>query len=84
MIVAVTDPTAASVTWALTLLCANPQAQHRMQEEIDAYLASHQGHIPTFADYAELPLVMSGIKECLRVRSIAPFALPHEASQDGM
>ncbi|KAI7881066.1 cytochrome P450 [Lichtheimia hyalospora FSU 10163] len=82
MIVGTTDPTAASVTWALALLCANPQAQYRLQEEIDAYLHSRNGQMPTFAEYTELPLVMSAIKECLRVRSLAPFILPHEASED--
>lgn len=84
MIVAITDPTAASITWSLALLCANPQAQRRLQDEIDTFLGRHHGQMPTFGDYAEFPLLMSAIKECLRVRSIAPFVLPHEASEDGI
>ncbi|CDH59282.1 cytochrome p450 2d26-like [Lichtheimia corymbifera JMRC:FSU:9682] len=82
MIVGTTDPSAASITWSLALLCANPQAQRRLQNEIDTFLGRNHGQMPTFGDYAELPLLMSAIKECLRVRSLAPFALPHEASED--
>lgn len=83
MIVGTTDPTAASITWSLALLCANPQAQRRLQDEIDTFLGRNHSQMPTFGDYAELPLLMSAIKECLRLRSLAPFALPHEASEDG-
>ncbi|KAJ7039665.1 cytochrome P450 [Mycena alexandri] len=52
----------------------NPEAQAKAQQEIDAVVAP--GHLPDFADEADLPWVSACLKETLRWWPITPLGLP--------
>lgn len=49
----------------------NPEAQKKAQEEIDAVV--RPGHLPDFADEADLPWVTACVKETLRWWPILPL-----------
>ncbi|KAJ7352357.1 cytochrome P450 [Mycena albidolilacea] len=51
----------------------NPEAQKKAQEEIDAVV--RPGHLPDFADEADLPWVTACVKETLRWWPILPLGL---------
>ncbi|KAJ7880994.1 cytochrome P450 [Mycena olivaceomarginata] len=51
----------------------NPEAQKKAQEEIDAVM--RPGHLPNFADEADLPWVTACVKETLRWWPILPLGL---------
>ncbi|KAI7881896.1 cytochrome P450 [Lichtheimia hyalospora FSU 10163] len=73
--------TAVAMTWILVILCNHPNDQEKLQAEIDAFIKIH-GRIPLFNDHEHLPLLMSAIKESLRLRPIAPLALGRQVSDD--
>lgn len=82
LVAAGTGTTAVAMTWVLVILCNQPNDQEKIQAEIDAFIKIHD-RIPTFNDRDHLPLFMSAIKECMRLRPIAPLALAHQAADDG-
>ena len=63
-IVAGHETVASALTWAWSLLAANPQVQHDLQDESDAVLG---GRPATFADYRRLPLARAVMDEALRL-----------------
>ncbi|KAJ7290001.1 cytochrome P450 [Mycena rebaudengoi] len=68
------DTTTAGLGTFILAMLANPDAQKRAQEEIDAVV--HEGHLPSFGDEESLPYVSAIVKEVLRWKPIAPIA-PH-------
>ncbi|CDH49792.1 cytochrome p450 [Lichtheimia corymbifera JMRC:FSU:9682] len=81
LVVAGTDPTAITLAWAMVLLCNHPEDQKRLQAEIDAFTSVHK-RIPTFDEHSQFPLLMSTLKECIRIRAIAPLGLSRLAVSD--
>lgn len=59
-----------------------PEAQAKAQAEIDRVIGPDV--LPTWADRERLPYVEALIKEVLRWAPVAPQALPHSASEDGI
>ncbi len=55
-------------------MLANPEAQRKAQEEIDAVL--DLGELPRFADEASLPFVSAVVKEVLRWKNVTPMGMP--------
>lgn len=84
IILAGTDTTAVTVTWALAILVKYPEIQARMQAEIDHFRANNEGRMPTFQDRNEFPYMISVQKECMRYRATTPFGVPHVTTKDGM
>ncbi|KAK0234561.1 cytochrome P450 [Armillaria nabsnona] len=66
-------------TFILAML-ANPEAQRKAHEEIDAVLGS--GELPRFADEASLPFVSAVVKEVLRWKNVTPMGIPHALTSD--
>ncbi|KAK0187278.1 cytochrome P450 [Armillaria mellea] len=66
-------------TFILAML-ANPEAQRKAQEEIDAVLGS--GELPRFADEVSLPFVSAVVKEVLRWKNVTPMGIPHALTSD--
>ncbi|CDS04181.1 hypothetical protein LRAMOSA07136 [Lichtheimia ramosa] len=81
LVVAGTDPTAITLAWVMIILCNHPEDQKSLQSEIDAFTSVHK-RIPTFDEHEHLPLVMSTLKECIRIRSIAPLGLSRISVSD--
>ncbi|KAJ7251350.1 cytochrome P450, partial [Mycena rebaudengoi] len=63
--------TSAALGTFILVMLANPDAQKRAQEEIDAVV--HEGHLPSFDDEESLPYVSAPVKEVLRWK---PSATP--------
>ncbi|BFZ63651.1 hypothetical protein YB2330_004783 [Saitoella coloradoensis] len=58
----------------------HPECVQRAQAELDGVVGPNR--LPTWEDEPYLPYVRAFIKECHRWHGIAPFALPHAATQD--
>ncbi|KAI7874807.1 cytochrome P450 [Lichtheimia hyalospora FSU 10163] len=82
IILAGTDTTAVTVTWALAILVKYPEIQANMQAEIDRFRENNGGRMPTFADRNEFPYMISVQKECMRYRATTPFGVPHVTTKD--
>lgn len=67
----------------MIILCNHPEDQKSLQSDIDAFTSVHK-RIPTFDEHEHLPLVMSTLKECIRIRSIAPLGLSRISVSDGI
>ena len=61
-------------------MIAFPEVQRRAQAEIDALVG--RDRLPTFADAPRLSYVCAIIKEILSWRPVAPFGMPHAATEE--
>ncbi|XP_074092752.1 steroid 21-hydroxylase isoform X2 [Macrotis lagotis] len=73
---------ASTLTWAVAFLLHHPEIQKRLQEELDQELGpGFSGSSPKYRDRARFPLLNATITEVLRLRPVAPLALPHTTKQ---
>jgi cytochrome P450 len=61
-------------------MIAFPEVQRRAQAEMDAVVG--RDRLPTFSDAPHLPYVRAIIREILRWHPIAPFSMPHVATEE--
>ncbi|XP_043694558.1 xanthotoxin 5-hydroxylase CYP82C2-like [Telopea speciosissima] len=80
LILAATDTTATSLSWALSLLLNNKQVLKKSQEEIDKQVGKDRN--VDEKDIINLPYLHAIVKETLRLYPVAPLLLPHEAIED--
>ncbi|KAI9262143.1 cytochrome P450 [Phascolomyces articulosus] len=80
MIVAGSDTTAVSLTWAFAILVRYPEIQRKMQSEIDTFMAK-EGRLPRYEDRDQLPYTISVQKECMRYRTTTNFGVPHVSTE---
>ncbi|KAJ6527877.1 cytochrome P450 [Mycena vulgaris] len=66
-----TDTTRTILLMFLRATPANPTAQKKAQQEIDAVIRS--GHLPGFEDEDQLPYVTAVVKETMRMWPVAPI-----------
>lgn len=74
MIAAGYETTSAAMGWAVYLLGAHPDWQHRARDEVSAVLA---GRVPAPADLARLPLLRAIVDETLRLYPPAMISARH-------
>jgi cytochrome P450 len=74
------DTTAASITMMIMAAACHPEAQARVQEELDLVVGSDRA--PTFEDSSMLPQLRAFILEAHRWRPLAPIGLAHRATKD--
>ncbi|XP_042519232.1 cytochrome P450 CYP82D47-like [Macadamia integrifolia] len=80
MILAATDTTAVSLSWALSLLLNNQQVLKKAQDEIDK-LVNKDRNVDE-KDICNLPYLHAVVKETFRLYPVAPLLIPHEAIED--
>lgn len=66
MFLAGLDTVASSLSWTIFLLCRNPEAQQKLQHEVDTVLG---GRRPVFADASKLVYTAAALKEGMRLYS---------------
>uniref|UniRef100_A0A4W4FSA6 Steroid 21-hydroxylase n=1 Tax=Electrophorus electricus TaxID=8005 RepID=A0A4W4FSA6_ELEEL len=74
-----TETAAAWLSWAIAFLLHRPEVQAAVHEELRTVL---QGQDPRYSDRHRLPYLCAVINEVLRLRPVAPLAVPHKASRD--
>ncbi|KAI7852761.1 cytochrome P450 [Circinella umbellata] len=80
MIVAGSDTTAVSLTWAFAILVRYPEIQKKIQQEIDAFV-EEKGVLPRYADRDHFSYMISVQKECMRYRTTTNFGVPHVSTE---
>ncbi|KAJ7625709.1 cytochrome P450 [Roridomyces roridus] len=75
MYVGATHTTVSTLATFILAMLASPEAQKKAQLEIDAVTGGEA--LPTFQDRDSLPYISAIVKEVLRWKNAAPFAVPH-------
>ena len=73
------ETTSTQLSWALLFMVAYPEAQRRVQDELDRVLA---GRPPRGTDRLQLPVTDATLMEVLRRATVVPRAVPHAALRD--
>ncbi|KAF9233168.1 cytochrome P450 [Melanogaster broomeanus] len=82
------DTTANTITTFIMAAARHPEAQARVQEELDIVVGTDRGRpalyrvSPTFEDWSELPQLHAFMSETLRWRPIVPIGVTHRATED--
>ncbi|XXG55691.1 hypothetical protein AAC387_Pa03g3301 [Persea americana] len=79
LILAGTDTTAATLTWALSLLLNNPGVLKKAQDELDTQVGKERN--VEESDIQNLVYLQAIIKETMRLYPAAPLAIPHQAME---
>ncbi|XP_076956961.1 cytochrome P450 CYP82D47-like [Bidens hawaiensis] len=80
IIVAGSDTTAVTLTWALSLLLNNPNALKAVQDEIDEHVGRER--LVEESDLKNLVYLDAVVKETTRLHPAGPLLIPHESMED--
>ncbi|XP_068649003.1 xanthotoxin 5-hydroxylase CYP82C4-like [Aristolochia californica] len=80
VILAGTDTTHVTLTWALSLLLNNAKVMQRARDELDNQVGSDRN--VNESDLMKLPYLQAIVKETLRLYPAGPLTMPHEATED--
>ncbi|XP_069684383.1 cytochrome P450 306a1 [Periplaneta americana] len=73
------DTTLTTIRWFILFMAAYPEAQKKIQEEMDSLMNSR---MPVLDDIPLLPYTQAAIAETQRIRSVVPVGIPHGALED--
>ncbi|KAH7904937.1 cytochrome P450 [Hygrophoropsis aurantiaca] len=74
------DTTANVITTLIMVAACHPEAQARVQQEIDMVVGRDK--LPSFDDQDSLPQLQAFVQEALRWRPITPIGFAHRATRD--
>ncbi|KAK0222504.1 cytochrome P450 [Armillaria nabsnona] len=74
------DTTASAISIAVMAAACHPDAQRKVQEELDSVIGKDRP--PTFADRDSLPQTMAFVLETFRWRPVTSGGFPHKATKD--
>ncbi|XP_018817463.1 cytochrome P450 CYP82D47-like [Juglans regia] len=80
LILAGTDTTTVTMTWALSLLLNNREALKKVQQELDLQIG--RDRLVMESDVKNLVYLQAVIKETMRLYPAAPLSVPHESLED--
>ncbi|KAF3435654.1 hypothetical protein FNV43_RR22745 [Rhamnella rubrinervis] len=80
LILAGSDTTLVTLTWAISLLLNNPHKLKKAQEELDVQVGKHRE--VKESDIKHLLYLQAIVKETLRLYPPGPLSVPHEAMED--
>ncbi|XP_021283758.1 cytochrome P450 CYP82D47-like [Herrania umbratica] len=80
LILATSDTTMVTLTWALSLLLNNRDALKKAQEELDVHVGRDK--LVEESDIKKLVYLQAILKETLRLYLAAPLSVPHESMED--
>ncbi|KAJ8772525.1 hypothetical protein K2173_027702 [Erythroxylum novogranatense] len=80
LILAASDTTAVTLTWALSLLLNSPSVMEKAQKEVDMYVGRERR--VEEADLKNMVYLQAIVKETLRFYPAAPLSVPHESMED--
>ncbi|RWR90102.1 putative CYP719 [Cinnamomum micranthum f. kanehirae] len=76
------DSTGSTTMWALGLLMQNQEAQQKLYQEIRDHASCNQKGVVTVEEIGKLEYLQAVAKETMRMKPIAPLAVPHQAARD--
>ncbi|KIJ65429.1 hypothetical protein HYDPIDRAFT_110496 [Hydnomerulius pinastri MD-312] len=74
------DTTSVGITTMIMAAACHPEAQSRVQEELDMVVGSDR--LPNWDDSSSLPQLHAFISEALRWRPVTPIGFAHRATKD--
>ncbi|XP_061633617.1 steroid 21-hydroxylase isoform X2 [Phyllopteryx taeniolatus] len=74
-----TETTAAWLNWTVAFLLHRPEVQTQVYEELRTV---PEGHYPKYSERHKLPVLSALVNEVLRLRPVAPLAVPHRTVRD--
>lgn len=77
---AAADNISAAITTAILAAACHPEAQARVQEQLDAVIGRERA--PSFEDVQRLTELHAFMHESLRWRPVVPLGFPHRATRD--
>lgn len=72
---AATEDTSVALSWFLKIAAKYPEAQEKMQEEMDRVIGRQR--LPSWTDKAQLPYVEAFLHEAMRTASFLPMGVHH-------
>ncbi|RWR90097.1 S-canadine synthase-like protein [Cinnamomum micranthum f. kanehirae] len=76
------DSTGSTTMWALGLMVQNQDAQLKLYQEIRDRTTRNEKGIVKVGDVGKLEYLQAVVKETMRMKPIAPMAVPHKAVKD--
>ncbi|KAI3867351.1 hypothetical protein MKW98_013276 [Papaver atlanticum] len=76
------DSTSLTTAWALAFLIREPVVQDKLYQELKTFAAKNDREIVKVEDLNKFQYLQAVLKETMRMKPIAPLAIPHKACRD--
>nr|B1NF19.1 RecName: Full=Trifunctional (S)-stylopine synthase/(S)-nandinine synthase/(S)-canadine synthase; Short=STS; AltName: Full=Cytochrome P450 719A13 [Argemone mexicana]ABR14721.1 stylopine synthase [Argemone mexicana]ANY58137.1 CYP719A13 [synthetic construct] len=76
------DSTSSTTAWALAYLIREPNVQEKLYEELKNFTNDNDRKMVKFEDLNKLQYLQAVVKETMRMKPIAPLAIPHKACRE--
>nr|ANY58156.1 CYP719A11 [synthetic construct]BAG75115.1 cytochrome P450 [Eschscholzia californica] len=76
------DSTSSTTTWALAFLIREPNVQEKLYQELKNFAEQNDREIMKVEDINKLQYLQAVTKETMRMKPVAPLAIPHKACRE--